>query len=487
MNFKGLKVAIIGAGISGIGAARLLLDLGSRISLFDTKDFDQLSEKSKKFLEDNRDIRCILGRLQVVEDFKDQDMVVISPAVPYNSKLISEIRACNIPVVGELALACSMWRGDIVAVTGTNGKSTTTTLISNILNKANIAHVLAGNIGASLCDFIVDGRSKDIAVLEVSSFQLEAIDVGRGFYIRPKIGIWLNLAPDHIDRHPSLEEYGRIKKRLFEEQDEGDWAILNANDKYVFDLTRDIKSKRLYFDSSKSKGSKELYLIDDDHIAIDIPNHKKFVIDLSNWNLLGRHNIENLMAAASSSFILGANQDAINEAIREFMPLKHRITFVGEKNKVKFIDDSKATNVAATITAINAVNGSNKKNIVLIAGGLGKGEDYSPLLDVIDKLKAIVLLGEERFKIAEVLKKSGKALDILVLPEDLSKEESSLIDHSDYSRKIMELAVKKAFLLSKEKDIVLLSPCCASFDLFTSYAERGSVFKQAVDALICSN
>ncbi len=486
MNFKGLKVAIIGAGISGVGAARLLLDLGSRVSIFDTKDFDQLCEKSKEFLRDHSHIKYVLGKQQVIEDFIDQDLVVISPAVPYNSNLISSIRSLGIPVIGELSLACSLWKGNIIAVTGTNGKSTTATLISAILNKANIPHVLAGNIGVSFCDFVLEGENDIVAVLEVSSFQLEAVDIKRGFYIKPKIGIWLNLAPDHIDRHPSLEEYGKIKGRLFKEQDERDWAILNANDKYVVDLTKDIKSKKLYFDSLNPKGSKELYLIDDNHIAINIPDCKNLIIDLSNWHLLGRHNIENLMAAVGSSIIIGADCEAVNEAIKDFKPLSHRITFIGEKNKVKFIDDSKATNVAAALTAINAVNGSNKRNIVLIAGGLGKGEDYSPLLNVVDKLKAVILLGEERLNMAKIFSNLTN-VNIVLLPEDLSNEECNLLEVGNYSKKIMEFAVKKAFYLSEEGDVILLSPCCASFDLFGSYAERGDVFKQAVNALIFSN
>ncbi len=487
MDFAGLKVAVIGAGISGIGALKLLLHLGAETTLFDTKDFDQLSEPSKAFLNSNKDIRCILGRGHSINDFIGQDLVVISPGVPYKSRLVSDILKAGIPVIGELVLACYFWKGDIIAITGTNGKSTTTMLVSTLLNKAQIAHVVAGNIGVCLCDKVLEGKTDELAVIEVSSFQLEAMDVEHGFFIKPKVGIWLNLAPDHIDRHPSLEEYGMLKARLFNMQSEDDWAVLNAKDKWIKRLTQTISSRRAYFSLDKGDTNLSAYLSDEHTMAIDIDGYKDYRIDLSSWRLPGRHNVENLMAASIAATIVGASQQDIEEGVKDFIPLDHRISFVGQKDQVTFYDDSKATNVAAAITAIKSFDNSSKPKIILIAGGLGKDEDYSPLVDVVDRLKAIVLFGKERFKIANTLNGSAKHIDILVLPEDLSKEEADTITENNYSQKIMEFAVNKAFKLSEKGDIILLSPCCASFDLFNSYAERGDTFKQAVSSLIHSN
>lgn len=443
---KGKKISIIGLGETGAATAEVLGPLND-VTVFDRKDVPiptQLKDIPLKFR---------LGD-PLYQGAEDSDLIVISPGVAQTEPFIERALNRNVPIRSEIEIAYRLCPAPIVAVTGTDGKSTTTSLIAHILNTGGKRAVPAGNIGTPFIKVVPSLTPEDIVVLEVSSFQLEWIES-----FHPSIGILLNIAEDHLERYPSLEEYGKTKLRLFQNQTERDFAILNADDPLVCRLSRALPSHRLYFSLTKisQEGAfvegKEIYMLfQGQEVSFPIPPTK----------LEGLHNLQNILASSLAALLIGIPPDKISQAISSFQPLEHRVERVGSFNGVLFINDSKATNPHATSKAL----ASFPPPIILIAGGkLKDGANYEKLFrEYKSKLKALVLIGEAAPILWELAGRAGiKAI---------------------YEEKDLKEAVEQAFHISSPGDTVLFSPACSSFDMFANFEERGKFFKKVVKNLV---
>jgi UDP-N-acetylmuramoylalanine--D-glutamate ligase len=440
MEFRGKRVMVLGMGVSGLAAARLLSARGAHLVMVDRRtDIEREKLPPGELRLGSEDPRWLAG----------VELVVTSPGVPCESAILREASAARIPVVGELELASRFVASPIVAITGTNGKSTVTTLVGEILKTAGMKTFVGGNLGTPLAEAV--GTGYDAAVIEVSSFQLESI---RDF--KPHVGVYLNLTEDHLDRYRGLADYGRAKARLFMNQDSRDWAILNRGDEDVWKLAREVRSRVMSF-----------ALFPSDHVPAIWSNGGKLVFDdgarratiaLEGFKLPGRHNLVNAMASAAATLAMGVEPTVIERTFAAFAGLAHRLETVYSKRGVTFVDDSKGTNVGAVVEALAAV----KAPVILIAGGMDKGGDYAPLRKPLEKkVRLLILIGSAREKMRAALE---GATEIEVVP--------TLAD-----------AVRHADSIASEGDTVLLSPACSSFDQFKDYAERGRVFKELVRAL----
>jgi UDP-N-acetylmuramoylalanine--D-glutamate ligase len=358
----------------------------------------------------------------------------------------------GIPVIGEIELASRFLDIPIAAVTGTNGKSTVVVLLGEILKAAARRTFVGGNLGTPLIEAVA-GRW-DVAVVEVSSFQLESIEK-----FQPRVGVHLNLTDDHFDRYKDLEDYGRAKARLFENQTATDYALLNRNDRNVWKLADKVRSRVIGFGIARGESGAAIWFDEPANaMAYEFDNAHRGQVSLKRFRLRGRHNISNAMAAAAAALALGVAPDVIERALASFRGLPHRIEVVHEKGGVTYIDDSKGTNVGAVVEAIDAL----APPIILIAGGLDKGGDYAPLRKPLgDKVKLAIFNGAARDKMAFALQGVTKIETVSTLRE----------------------AVDHAARAARPGDTVLLSPACSSFDQFKDYAERGNVYKELVRAL----
>ncbi|MCM8796008.1 MAG: UDP-N-acetylmuramoyl-L-alanine--D-glutamate ligase [Candidatus Omnitrophica bacterium] len=415
--FKNKKVTVVGLGRSGLACANLLYDLGAMVFVTDRCDNKITRENIRKLKSEK--ISFELGRHS--ENFiKGRDLVVVSPGVPDDALPVVWAKNYNIPVISEIELGGILCSGTIIAITGTNGKTTVTTLIARILETAGKKVFLLGNIGNPFCGEVARIKENDFVCLEVSSFQLSHTQS-----FKPKIAVILNFSCNHLDRHSSLKAYLNAKKRIFMNQDSSDYLVLNFDDKEVRRLAEEAKANIVYFSRSDNLN----------------PNEQ---------------------AALSVVSILGIDRALAISVFKEFKGLEHRLEYVMEIKGIKFINDSKCTTIDSTIWAFQNVSGK----VVLIAGGKDKGNDYSLILPFIrQKVKAMVLIGESKEKI--------KTAFAGILP---IKEANSLED-----------AVEQAYALASSGDSVLLSPMCASFDMFDNYEERGRVFKKAVYNLLNSS
>ncbi|MBI2252716.1 MAG: UDP-N-acetylmuramoyl-L-alanine--D-glutamate ligase [Armatimonadetes bacterium] len=447
MDFKGKKISIMGVGKSALACAKILYNLGAEIFLSDCKD----EEKLKSILKD-LDIPYTLesgGHTRAL--YQNKDLIIISPGVSIHHPLINEAKENAVKVLSEIELAYQMSSGPIIAVTGTNGKSTTTTLIYEMLIASHKKAYLAGNIGIPLISEIIKADRNSFLVTEISSFQLEGI-----IDFKPKIAIFLNITSDHLDRHKSFEEYLRMKARIFENQDKDDFAVLNADDSYCMKIAPQIKAQKFYF-SRKQKISKGAYLEGQLIKLVDDELKEINEINLEKYNLLGVHNQENILAGFCAALILKLNLLNLIKVIKEFKALKHRLELAAEINGVKYIDDSKATNPGAVIAALKSFD----EPIILIAGGKDKEMDFRDLGEIISKkVKALITIGESSFKIAQ--------------------SASFFNFNKIFLARTLKEAVDLAYSISRIGDIVLLSPACASFDMFNSAEERGEIFKNLV-------
>ncbi len=440
MELAGKRVMVIGLGVSGLAAARFLASRGANLVLTDRRtDLDRAMVPA--------------GDLHLgVEDsgwLRDIDLVVTSPGVPRDCALLRAAAEKNILVIGEIELASRFITAPIAAITGTNGKSTVVVMLGEILKASGRSTFVGGNLGTPLTDAI--DKAYDVAVVEVSSFQLESVA-----RFRPHVGVHLNLTDDHFDRYGDLEDYGRAKARLFENQGATDFAILNRDDPNVWKLASTLRSRVIGFGLARPDLAPALW-IEGNAIAFDIVSQRGR-IELAGFRLAGRHNLSNAMAACAAALALGVDPANIERTLASFNALPHRIQFVREKDRVTYIDDSKGTNVGAVIEAIGAVPAP----IILIAGGLDKGGDYGPLkIPLREKVKLAILNGAAR----EVMRAAlAGATEIMLVPT-------------------LEEAVENAARAARPGDTVLLSPACSSFDQFKDYAERGDVFKELVRAL----
>ncbi|MBV8361816.1 MAG: UDP-N-acetylmuramoyl-L-alanine--D-glutamate ligase [Deltaproteobacteria bacterium] len=441
MELRGTCVMVVGLGVSGSAAARFLAPLGTSLVLTDT-----CSEIPTSNLPQGR---LYLGGEEPAW-LRGVDLVVVSPGVPPTSKLVQAARAAGIPVIGELELASRFIKFPIIGVTGTNGKSTVTTLIGEICTKAGMKTFVGGNLGIPLIDAI--GHNFELAVVEVSSYQLETIE-----RFKPRIAIHLNLSDDHLDRYHSLNNYARAKARIFENQDTSDWAILNREDPLVWKLREEVRSQVLSFGIEKPAVLADAALWDESGLRFAIDGNRG-TIRLDRFRLLGRFNRTNAMAAAGAALALKFAPELIERTFAEFRGLPHRLELVREKNRVIFVDDSKGTNVGAVVQALGAV----RAPVLLLAGGVDKGGSYAALREPLrQKVKLLLLYGAAREIMRAALDGTTRIVSVQTLDE----------------------AVAKAATEALPGDTVLLSPACASFDQFKDYAERGRVFQELVRAL----
>lgn len=451
MNLKGKKVLLIGLAKTGISTIKHLNKLGANIIVNDIKDENMLREILNE-LNQLKNIEYILGYHP--DNIDDIELVVVSPGVPLDLPFISKIKDKKIELIGEVELAYRLSNKPVfIGITGTNGKTTTTSLVGEIFNRANKDTFIVGNIGNPVIDSIEVANKDSFLVTELSSFQLESIDT-----FRPRVSALLNFTEDHMNRHHNMKNYIDAKSRIFMNQTEDDFCILNYDDQYVRELEDKIKAKKIYF-SRKVELDNGIYLDKDENIVINLDS-KLTLLNKNELSLPGNHNLENSMVAAIIAYILNIDIKVIKDVLKTFKAVEHRQEFVRSLNGVMYVNDSKATNPDSAIKAIQ----SYKNPIILIAGGMDKQSSFDDFLEVAkENVKSLILLGETASKIKECAKKKG-FIDIHVV-KDMSE------------------AVNIAYKISRENDVVLLSPACASWDMYKSFEVRGNDFKFNVNKL----
>ena len=482
MKFRDKKILVVGLARSGRGAANLLSAAGAHVTVTDKRSRDSLKEYIEKLLPEVR----IVTDGNPEEIFNEADMILVSPGVPLDIPPLAYAKSKGIPVIGELELAFQSVRSNefrimsskvsldgsltgthyslpaFIGITGTNGKSTVTTLIDLMLKGAGNITLLGGNIGNALTEEIqkIDSMPEYI-VAEISSFQLETIKE-----FRPKVAAILNITPDHLDRYEGMRDYIKAKVRIFENQTGDDYLVLNADDPLIMELYDEKKAEMpKVFLFSRNKEVEGVYL-KQGTIYSNLPDSKggpyaptrKELIKADEIKIKGVHNIENAMAASLVALLSGCPDKAVKDLLKKFSGLEHRLEFVEEINGVSFINDSKGTNVGAVAKSLEGL-----ENVVLIMGGQDKGSDFPALRELIEKkVKLLLLIGEAKDKIAEDLMGTVSAVKVSTLTE----------------------AVEVSMANASRGDVVLLSPGCASFDMFADFEERGRKFKDAVRELI---
>ena len=469
-GFSNKKVAVLGMGESGRAAARWLYGEGAVLACYDVMDEQHWDAG---FLSWCREcgIRTVSGERPGMEAFSNCSLAVASPGIAPGSRIIREISAMGIPVIGELALAAGAWKGMLIGITGTNGKTTTTALVSHLLDSAGIPNVKAGNISPPLSAVMHKNDGRTVAVLEISSFQLEYFPVPWAGMARPPkfaAAILLNIAPDHLDRYADIDGYLRAKLRIFSFQEAGGWAIMDAG---LLERVGQADSQ-LFLLGVQQGGIGARWDMDSCVMELSWPEGRVETYSLSGWRLRGEHNLQNLSAAIAAARIAGANMQGISRGIESFTAPRHRLEHLMSKGPIELINDSKATNMAALIAALKALDG----DITLIAGGRGKGEGMEELQRFLRscqgngtaRVKRAVFIGEEGPRLMDAMKPFLKECRLV---------------HGNDGHEVMKEAVRLAYSMSSPGSKVLLSPACASFDLFSSYRERGEVFMEAVKRL----
>lgn len=444
------KVLVFGSGISGIGACNLLEKVGKEVILYDG-NASLNPDEMKKQLGENTKVQIILGEFP--EDMiASLDMVVMSPGVPTDLPVVNKMRDAGIQISGEVELAYTYGKGDVLAITGTNGKTTTTALLGEIMKNYKESVFVVGNIGNPYTTESLKMTEDSVAVAEVSSFQLETIHE-----FRPCVSAILNITPDHLNRHHTMENYIQAKEDIAKNQTEEDTCVLNYEDEVTRKFGEQVKAKVLYF-SSQHILERGIYLEDGNIIYNDGEPVK--ICHVDELKLLGTHNYENVMAAAAMAVAYGVPMNIIRETVKAFAGVAHRIEFVCEKNGVAYYNDSKGTNPDAAIKGIQAMN----RPTLLIGGGYDKNSEYEEWIEAFDgKVRYLVLLGQTREKIAQAARKLG--FENIIMTESL------------------EEAVTTCAKLAVSGDAVLLSPACASWGMFKNYEERGDKFRDFVNAL----
>jgi UDP-N-acetylmuramoylalanine--D-glutamate ligase len=444
MKLKGKRVLVVGLARTGIGVVRFLTEQGARVTATDIRTADEMQENSSA-------IRDLVVNTEFgghrVETFLNADLIVVSPGVPLGIEPITAAREKGIEVISEIELACRFIRDPIIGVTGTNGKTTTTLLLGDMLKASGRRVFVGGNVGNPLIECAGQG-TWDYVVAEISSFQLEGIDT-----FRPHIALMLNITEDHLDRYPDYEEYIRAKFRIFSNQRASDFAVLNADDRTIDAMSSAIKARKWYFSLTSPVDVGAFF----DRDAVVCHDHmgNRERLELGRVSLRGIHNIENMLAAAAAAKICSCPREAIRTALESFRGLPHRLEFVRELDGVSFYNDSKGTNVGSVVKSLR----SFYHPIILIAGGKDKGGDYSPLKEAVtERVKLLVLIGEATRRMAGALKNC--------VPIAMAGT--------------LEEAVHLAFDEARAGDIVLLSPACSSYDMFRDYEERGDLFKEIV-------
>jgi len=439
-DFTGKRVTVVGMARSGIAAARTLHGLGAAVTITDKKPLDQLAAQVRAL--GTADIRVEAGG-HPDRIFIETNLIVLSPGVPKIPQVLAAHRH-GVPVISELELGWLISDTPFIGITGTNGKSTVTTLVGLMLKKAGKKTLVAGNIGNALTETPGLLHGQDWVVVELSSFQLEDIDT-----FRPRVATVLNITQDHLDRYKDITEYGEAKARIFENQQQGDVLVMNFDDPLVRAMAPRARARVVPF-SRFEKHENGAYVENNRLIASG-----EAVCGVDEILIKGVHNLENAMAAAAMALAAGADRASVAAVLREFPGLEHRLEFVREKDGVTYINDSKGTNVGAVVKSVEGF----ARPVILIAGGLDKGSDFSPLADLFrNKVKLLILIGKAADKMARAL--GGSTETVMA---------KTLVD-------AVQLAAKRA----ASGDVVLLSPACASFDMFKDFEDRGRQFKEAV-------
>ncbi len=451
MNLAEKNVLVVGTGISGIAACELLLDKKIRVTLFDgNKDLDleKVYEKSEKL----RTVPVILGDL-TEEQMEQFDVTVLSPGVPTDIPMVNRMREKGIAIWGEIELAYYFSKGRIAAITGTNGKTTTTALTGEIMKNYYKDVKVVGNIGIPYTSVAADTTDETVTVAEISSFQLETIHE-----FKPEVSAILNITPDHLNRHHTMECYIRTKEDITTNQGKDETCVLNYEDEVLRKFGEGLKTNVIFFSSKRALENG--FYFSDENIYYAKNGEASLVINIHELNLLGNHNYENVMAACAIATAFGVPMDKIIEVLKTFTAVEHRIEYVCEKRGVKFYNDSKGTNPDAAIQGIRAMN----RPTWLIGGGYDKQSEYDEWIEAFDgKVKGLVLIGQTREKIAACAKKHG--FEEVVLCDTFEEAVMFCYDHS------------------VSGDAVLLSPACASWGMFPNYEERGRIFKDIVRGL----
>ena len=444
MEIKGKKVLVLGLARTGRECARFLAQRGASVQVTDVRSEEELKQEMETLAA--LPIRYFLGG-EDPDWLEGVDIIVPSPGVPAENVLLKEGSRRGIKILSEIEFACRFLRAPLVAITGTNGKSTTTTLVGEMLKASGGKVFVGGNIGTPLIGFV--GGDWEWGVVEVSSFQLEWIEE-----FRPRISVLLNLTEDHLDRYPNFRAYCHAKQRIFEAQAANDIAILSRDDRLVWEMRKRIRARVVSFGFSEVDDG--VFVAAREMIWRDGSREEKF--PLSRVKIQGVHNVENMMAAIAVAKSAGVSASLIQKVLEEFPGLEHRLEFVREKDGVRYYNDSKGTNVGAVVKSL----ASFSDPVILLAGGVDKGGDYGILRQEIrQKVRRLVLFGEAQGIIARAL-------------GDLT--ETVIVEN-------LEAAVGDAFAHARAGEVVLLSPACSSFDMFRNYAERGQVFKSLVQAL----
>ena len=447
-SVEGQKVTVVGAARSGVAAALLLADRAARVTLTDLRP--SLDDRAVGSALRDAGVMLELGGHRA-QTLAEADLIVVSPGVPLSQPQVAAARKAGIPVIGEIELASRWLSGRIVAVTGTKGKSTTTTLAGLMFHAGGLKAVVGGNIGTPLSSQVADSTPETFHIVEVSSFQLETTET-----FHPWIAVFLNFSPDHLDRHVSEEEYALAKMKIFLNQTAHDWAVINADDPQTLAMARNIRARR--FDFAPERSRKHGIVIRKGNIAEAREDGDVPLIPLSSIRLIGSHLVADVMAAAAVARIAGVSPDAMVRAVESFTGLEHALEPVTTINGVRFVNDSKATNVDAARRAIESFDAG----LVAILGGRFKGGDLRVLIEPLrTRAVAVVAIGEAQPLIQKALEGA--------VPVHLAANLSS--------------AVRQAFTLAPPGGTVLLAPACSSFDLFRDYAERGEIFRREVKKL----
>lgn len=452
MNLKDKRVLVVGLAVTGLPLVRVLSELGADIIVNDMKDHNALADTLKEL--EGLNASYILGRHpDGLKELGPIDLVVVSPGVPLDIPFIQQLREENIRIIGEIELAYLLSKAKIVAITGTNGKTTTTALTGEIFKNAGENTYVVGNIGVAAISKALETKPEDFMIMEVSSFQLESTEE-----FRPRAAAILNLTPDHLNRHKTMAGYLAAKLKIFSQQKEEDFAIINYDDAICREAAKALRAKKIYF--SRKQQLEEGVCLQDGWIVIRLNDEDIRLMPTEDIRIPGNHNIENALAATALAYIMGIKPDVIADTLRSFKGVEHRAEFVSNIAGVSYINDSKATNPDAAIKALEAV----KAPILLLAGGMDKGNDFTEFIEAFDgKVKEMIVYGET----ADKLYTTAMAMGFNAVKRVKDLEE----------------AVAAATALAEPGDSVLLSPACASWDMYKNFEERGRHFKNIVGNL----
>lgn len=450
-SMEGKNVLVVGLGKSGIAATEAMVKLGAKVSVQDSKTAEETDKALLAFLKENN-VQLFLG--EIPEDFAGFDMLILSPGVNPELEFVEKAKTQGAEIVGELEIAYRLAKGTFVALTGTNGKTTTTTLVGEIFKNSGRKTNVVGNIGVAVISKALETTEEDWLITETSSFQLQTVKE-----FKPLVSAILNITPDHLNRHHTMEEYGLAKANIFAKQTEDGYAVINGDDEFCVRLAEKGKAKVVLFSSTKQL-EKGAYVKDGALVLATEEGELLHLCDKAELKILGKHNVENALAAAAICYYSGIELEVISETLKAFAGVEHRIEFCREVNGAKYYNDSKGTNVDAAVTALRAL----EKNVILIAGGDGKSQDFKPFIENFNgSVKHMVLIGRDAKLIAQACDDCG---------------------FKDYSfGKDMEECVKICHELAVEGDNVLLSPACASWDMYKNFEQRGDHFKGIVAQL----